>query len=84
MVLRWLLRAIVYCKEKILGITTKSWKEYDDRIYMNWGWGPNQGNGWYCATENFWSSLDNPNINLNRNIIMYINLDYYENPQYIH
>jgi hypothetical protein len=71
-------------KKKFLGITTKSWKEYDDRIYMNWGWGPNQGNGWYCATENFWSSLDNPNINLNRDIIMYINLDYYENPQYIH
>lgn len=51
---------------------------------MNWGWGPNQGNGWYCATENFWSSLDNPKIQYNKDIIMYINLDYYENPQYNH
>lgn len=69
-------------KKKFLGITTSSWKEYDDRIYMNWGWGPNQGNGWYCATENFWSSLDNSQQYYNQNIIMYINLDYYENPQY--
>lgn len=69
-------------KKKFLGITVSSWKEYDDRIYMNWGWGSNRGNGWYCATENFWSSLDNEQQYYNQGIIMFVNLNYYENPQY--
>ncbi len=70
--------------KKFLGIKVKSWKEYDDRLYMNWGWGINQGNGWYCATDNVWTSLEgNPDVNLKTDTQMYINLSYYENHQYI-
>jgi len=50
--------------KKNLGIKVKLWKEYDDRLYMNWGWGINQGNGWYCATDDVWTSLEsNPDVN---------------------
>lgn len=68
------------CKKKLLGITIKTWTEYDDRLYMNWGWGPNQGNGWYCATDATWTSLENSSINLKTNCLIYTNLSYYENP----
>jgi len=67
-------------KKKFLGIRIKSWEEYDDRIYMNWGWGHDKGNGWYCATDSQWSSLDKENINLNYETFMYINLNHYEIP----
>lgn len=67
--------------KKFLGITIKTWKEYDDRLYMNWGWGPDQGNGWYCATDDgYWSSLDYGNLYLKRLPKMYINLSRYEMP----
>lgn len=71
-------------KRKLLGITIKTWNEYDDRLYMNWGWGPDGGNGWYCATENnIWTSLEgNPDNTYKYNPMMYTNLNYYENPQY--
>lgn len=66
--------------KKFLGIKIKSWKEYDDRLYMNWGWGPNQGNGWYCATDNgYWSSLEHDSRVLIKQMPkMYINLAHYE------
>lgn len=67
-------------KKKFLGIKVKSWNEYDDRIYMNWGWGHDKGNGWYCATASPWSSLDKGKVNLNHNTFMYINLSHYEKP----
>ena len=67
--------------KKFLGITIKKWNEYDDRLYMNWGWGPDQGNGWYCATdEGYWSSLDYGDLYLKRLPKMYINLSRYEMP----
>lgn len=69
--------------KKFLGIKIKSWKEYDDRLYMNWGWGPEGGNGWYCATDNVWTSLEgNPDVGYKYSPQMYINLNFYENPQY--
>lgn len=68
-------------KKKFLGIKVKSWMEYDDRLYMNWGWGPEGGNGWYAALGSAWSSIEgNPTIKLKNNPQMYINLDYYELP----
>lgn len=71
-------------KKKFLGITIKTWNEYDDRLYMNWGWGPNGGNGWYCATDDgYWSSLDSDTgftMHLKRLPQMYINLSHYEIP----
>ena len=70
-------------KKKFLGIKVRSWQEYDDRIYMNWGWGPDGGNGWYCATDNsVWSSLNNKSIYLKNQPKMYINLSYYENTKH--
>lgn len=69
-------------KKKFLGIKVKSWTEYDDSLYMNWGWGPNKGNGWYSATDDVWTSLEgNPNVDYKYMTQMYINLSYYENPQ---
>lgn len=68
--------------KKFLGITIKKWNEYDDRLYMNWGGGPNRGNGWYCATFNdHWSSLDSGyDVYYTREPKMYINLSRYEMP----
>ena len=40
--------------KKFLFIKLKSWTEYEDRIYMNWGWGPDGGNGWYTASDDVW------------------------------
>lgn len=67
---------------KFLGIKVKTWKEYDDRLYMNWGWGKNQGNGWYCATDGVWTSLEgNSDVYYKTQPMMYINLSYYEYPR---
>lgn len=73
-------------EKKFLGIKIKSWKEYDDRLYMNWGWGPDGGNGWYCATDNgTWSSFETKkSVNLKEQPQMFINLSYYEYPKSIH
>lgn len=70
-------------KKKFLGITISSWTEYDDRLYMNWGWGPNGGNGWYCATDTdyYWSSLDNPSVRLRYLPQMIVNLSTYVIPE---
>lgn len=71
-------------KKKFLGIKIKSWTEYDDRLYMNWGWGPNKGNGWYCATDDIWTSLDNKSQYFNFLPKIFINLSYYEYPAIHH
>lgn len=71
-------------KKKFLGIKIKSWTEYDDRLYMNWGWGPNEGNGWYCATDDIWTSLDNNSQYFKLAPRMFINLNYYEYPSIHH
>lgn len=64
--------------KKFLGIKVKSWTEYDDRLYMNWGWGPDGGNGWYLATDNVWSSIEgNPDVRFKYDPKMYINLSTY-------
>jgi putative pyrogenic exotoxin B len=42
--------------KKFLFIKIKTWKEYEDRIYMNWGWGVDGGNGWYTANDDVWVS----------------------------
>lgn len=64
------------------GKVVSSWKEYDDRLYMNWGWGPDGGNGWYCATDNgVWSSFENQPVYLKIQPQIYINLSYYEYPK---
>ena len=59
-------------RKKFLGMTIKTWTEYDDRIYMNWGFG--RGNGWFCANDNFWSSFDAPYQGFWYQISMYVNL----------
>lgn len=68
--------------KKFLGITIKKWNEYDDRLYMNWGWGPDGGNGWYCATDSdyYWSSLDFDSVRLKYYPQMFVNLHSYEIP----
>lgn len=65
-------------RKKFLGMTIKTWTEYDDRVYMNWGFGKNAGNGWYCATEDFWGSLDGAHMPYYLNVYMFINLSHYE------
>lgn len=66
-------------KKKFLGITTKSWREYDDRLYMNWGWGPEGGNGWFSATEPTWTSLEAPSQDYKSYPLMVVNLQTYRN-----
>lgn len=68
--------------KKFIGIKIKSWTEYDDRLYMNWGWGPNKGNGWYAADDNVWTSLEgNPNVPYKVQAVVYTNLSTYEMPR---
>lgn len=68
--------------KKFLGIVIKRWNEYDDRLYMNWGWGPEKGNGWYSAMDEVWTSIDGTgDISFKLNTHMYINLGYYEIPE---
>jgi hypothetical protein len=59
-------------QEKFLGIVINEWTEYDDMLYMNWGFGPNNGNGWYTAQSDYWP--------FSYNIITYGNLKYYNTP----
>lgn len=67
--------------KKYYGNRTKTWTEYDDRIYMNWGWGPDGGNGWYLATDNVWSSTEgNPSVPLKISPILFTNLSTYVRP----
>lgn len=67
--------------KKYRGRVVSSWTEYDDRIYMNWGWGPDGGNGWYLATDNVWSSSEgNPSVALKINPIIFVNLSNYVRP----
>ena len=48
----------------------------------NWGSGPTGGNGWYCATDDVWTSIEgNGDKNYKLNTKMYINLGYYEIPE---
>ena len=66
-------------RKKFFGKTIKKWTEYDDRIYLNWGFGENNGgNGWYCATEDFWRSLSGQFMPYYMNVFMFINLSHYE------
>lgn len=74
-------------RKRFLGIKRKSWTEYDDRIYMNWGWGPNGGNGWYSASESgVWSPSDSKNRSnyFKINPQIYTNLTHYEYPKNSH
>lgn len=64
--------------KKFLFIKIKSWTEYDDRLYMNWGWGSNGGNGWYGATDNVWTSLEHKNVEYKLNPMIFINLNSYK------
>lgn len=56
--------------KKFLGIRVKRWTEYEDKLYMNWGWGVNKGNGWFTPGHHGFSS----------HLMMYINLNHYERP----
>lgn len=65
----------------------KTWNEYDDMLYMNWGWG-NEGNfnktksnGWFSANDEIWKSIDSNvrNVNYKNQTIVFVNLNYYEN-----
>lgn len=69
--------------KKFLFIKIKSWTEYDDRLYMNWGWGPKGGNGWYSADDNVWTSIEgNPEVYLKYRPMIFTNLRYYTSPEY--
>jgi len=69
--------------KKFIGIKVKSWTEYDDRLYMNWGWGKDNGNGWYAANESVWTTLEGSkqNITYKTNQGMFINLSTYVSPR---
>lgn len=61
---------------------TKRWNEYEDCLYMNWGWGKDGGNGWYTADGNQWYSREkNKSVGLNIYSQMFINLSTYELPR---
>jgi hypothetical protein len=53
--------------KKFLGITvsTKTWYEYMDTFYMNWGWNGN-GNGW--VDQENWSSSYGGSFNADRKL----------------
>lgn len=51
------------CTRKFLGITTKTWYEYVDMFYMNWGWDGN-GNAWVDQAD--WNSNYNGKYNTSR------------------
>lgn len=67
--------------KKFLFIKVKSWKEYDDRLYMNWGWARN--NGWFAAEGGSWTSLDKANTteDYKRMPQMFINLRHVNDSQ---
>ena len=68
--------------KKFIGIKVKSWTEYDDRLYMNWGWGKDNGNGWYAANESVWTTLEGNKqpVYYKRLPKMYINVSTYVRP----
>lgn len=68
--------------KKFLFIKIKSWTEYDDRLYMNWGWGPTGGNGWFAADENTWTSIEERENYFKYYPMMFTNLRYYTSPEY--
>lgn len=68
--------------KKFLFIKIKSWTEYDDRLYMNWGWGPDRGNGWYSADDYIWTSIQEGKKYFKLYPMMYTNLRYYTSPEY--
>ncbi|MBF0761705.1 C10 family peptidase [Dysgonomonas mossii] len=39
-----------HVKRTVLGIVVDSWYEYEDMLYMNWGWN-GDSNGWYNETD---------------------------------
>jgi len=67
---------------------TTTWTEYDDCLYMNWGWGNADNtkenvNGWYVANDQYWTIVDNNRSTTNyfkQNPIMFINLFTYKKP----
>lgn len=68
--------------KKFIGIKVKSWTEYDDLLYMNWGWGKDNGNAWYAANESVWTTLEGSkqDITYKTNPGMFINLATYVYP----
>lgn len=74
-------------KRKFLGIKVKSWNEYEDCLYMNWGWGTDSRtninyNGWYTANDDVWNSTEEKgSIDLKFRPNMFVNLSYYETPR---
>lgn len=66
--------------KKFLFIKIKSWTEYDDRLYMNWGWGPEGGNGWYRATDEHWTSPNHSTKYFKYEPKMIIGLHEYDRP----
>lgn len=69
--------------KRFLGIRVRRWTEYEDKLYMNWGW--NDGsNGWYHAEGFDWKQEGEKNNtrNLNYATQIIINLHHYENPLY--
>ena len=68
--------------KKFLFIKIKSWTEYDDRLYMNWGWGPDKGNGWYSADDYIWTSIQEGKNYFKLYPMMYTNLRHYTSPEY--
>ena len=70
-------------KEKVLFWTrTSTWKEYQDRLYMNWGHG--QGNGWYTVADEVWGMVDtnSPMQYMKIDPIIFTDLSFYRNPYY--
>ena len=74
-------------KRKFLGIKVKSWNEYEDCLYMNWGWGTDSRtninyNGWYTSNDDVWNSTEEKgSIDLKFRPNMFVNLSYYETPR---
>lgn len=56
--------------KRFLGIRVKRWTEYEDKLYMNWGWGINGGNGWFTIGKH----------RKNYNLMMFVNLKEYVQP----
>lgn len=56
--------------KRFLGIRVKRWTEYEDKLYMNWGFGKDTGNGWFVPGHHRYA----------HRLMMYTNLNYYQNP----
>ena len=67
-------------KKGIFGIVLKRWNEYEDKIYMNWGWAEKLGNGWYTPSDIYWESNEYGSITCKLNTKMIVNLSHYEYP----